>query len=115
MARRFKVSLNIDDRTNEMTDEAVVCRAWGHKWERRAASRKRTMELLDRGLVEYVRYCEHGCGCTWRQVFNLNGHCVENDRQYPKGSEYLMKPGSGRMRRQDAFPAMFARENPQLV
>jgi hypothetical protein len=115
MGRRFKVQLDIDNRTNEMTNAAVVCRAWGHKWERRAASRRRTLELLAQGRAEYVRYCEHGCGVTWRQVFKLNGECVENERHYPKGNDYLMRPGSGRMRRQDAFSANFARENPSLV
>lgn len=115
MARRFKVKLDIDSRTEVMTDEALVCRAWGHKWERRAASRKRTLELLEKGLAEYLRYCENGCGCTWRILIDLSGHVVEQERTYPKNGAYRMPSGSGRLSRASAFPAFFARENPSLV
>lgn len=115
MARRFKVKLDIDGRTNEMSDEALVCRAWGHRWERRSASRKRTLELLERGLAEYFRYCENGCGSTWRILIDMDGHIVENDRKYPTNGAYLMPKGEGRLNRARAFPAFFARENPSLV
>lgn len=116
MAKRFKVDLNYDDRTNNMTDEALICRTFGHKWERRAASRRRTVELLEQGLVEYFRFCEHGCGSTWRQVWDLKRkEIVENDRRYPKNGEYMVPPGSGRLRRGDAFAANFSREFAEFV
>lgn len=115
MSRRFKVALDIDDRTNAMSDEALVCRTWGHKWARRAASRKRTLELLAKGLAEYIFYCENGCGCTKRRVLDFTGTTVEQELTYPKNGEYLMPHGEGRLRRDRAFPAFFARENPSLV
>lgn len=116
MTRRFKIALDVDDRTADMSDEALMCRTLGHKWERRARSRKRTLELLKNGLVEYARYCEHGCGCTWRQVWDIERRMVvENERYYPKNGAYLAPPNSGRITRSSAFPAFFARENPELV
>lgn len=116
MARRIKVALPVDDRTGNMTDEALVCRTWGHKWERRAASRKRTVELLQNGLVEYYRYCGHGCGSTWRQVWSIEQRAiVENDRSYPKNGEYLLPKGTGRLRRGDAWAANFSREFAEFV
>jgi len=112
--RRFNVV--VDDRTNAMTDEAIMCRTWKHKWAMRAASRKRTVELLNLGLAEYVRYCENGCGSTWRQVWSIEERAiVEDERTYPKNGEYLLPTGSGRLHRSDAWGAFFARENPGLV
>jgi hypothetical protein len=117
MARqRFKIALDIDDRTNAMTDAALVCRTFGHKWERRSASRSRTLELLKVGCVEYSRYCEHGCGSTWRQVWSFREQImVENERIYPKNGEYLLPPRTGRLNRNDVRMAQFAREFPDLV
>lgn len=116
MARRLKIAINVDDRTNALTDEALICRTFGHKWERRSASRRRTLELLETGLVEYNRYCGNGCGGTWRQVWSIDQRAmVENDRQYPKNGEYLLPKGSGRLHRGDAFVANFAREFAEFV
>lgn len=116
MARRFKIALDIDTRTDGMSDAALVCRTFGHKWERRAASRARTVELLQVGCVEYFRFCEHGCGSTWRQVWSFRERVmVENERAYPKNGEYLLPTGTGRLNRGDARMAQFAREHPELV
>lgn len=116
MARRFKVELDIDDRTNVMSDQTLICRTFGHKWERRAISRARTVEMLHMGCREFERYCEHGCGSTWRQVWSFReGRMIENERRYPKNGEYLMPKGSGRLERNAAQMAQFARENPELV
>lgn len=94
-----------------MSDEALLCRTLGHRWERKSASRKHTLELLNDGLVEYARFCANGCGCTWRQVWSINERAVvENERTYPPKGEYLMPTGSGRLRRGDAFVANVARE-----
>lgn len=114
--RRFKIDLDIDSRTSAMTDEALVCRTFGHKWERRSASRKKTLELLRQGMVEYFRYCENGCGSTWIQVWNYrNRELVLNQRDYPRGDDYKMPKGQGRLRRGDAFAANLAREFPEYV
>lgn len=116
MARRFKINLDINSNTDSMTDTALLCRTFGHKWTRQAQSRSRTLELLQVGCTEYSRFCENGCGSTWRQVWSFRERMmVENVRTYPTNGEYLMPSGSGRLHRADAIAANFARENPELV
>lgn len=116
MARRIRLSVSVDDRTTQMTEQALICRSSGHAWQTRARTRKRTHELASQGLMEFDRYCGNGCGSTWRQVWNVVERVmVENERRYPTGGEYLMKPGNGRMSRADAVPSLFARINPEYV
>jgi hypothetical protein len=115
-SRRNKYSITIDDRTDELSDRALYCRTFGHKWELKAQSRKRFNQMWAEGLVEYSRYCEHGCGSTWRQVWDVRSkQIVENDRRYPSRGEYLLPSGSGRLARGEAWAAHFARSNPGLV
>lgn len=112
MARRkIRLGLAVDDRTQHMSDEALVCRRLGHKWALKGLPRKRFLELLDKGLTEDRRYCEHGCGSTWTQVWDVRtGKIVEMERKYPARGEYLLPPGSGRLHRDDARVAAFARQ-----
>lgn len=115
MASR-RLHLPVDDRTTNMTDQALLCRSLGHKWTLRALSRKRFNELIELGLTEYFRYCEHGCGSTWRVVWDVKtGDVVENEREYPKNGEYLMPSGQGRLHRPHARIAAFARQHPGLA
>jgi hypothetical protein len=116
MARRFKIALDLDERTSALSDAALVCRTFGHKWERRALSRSRVTELLKVGCAEYYRYCEHGCGSTWRQVWSFRERMmVENERTYPKNGEYLLPSGTGRLDRAAAREAQFVREYTDLL
>lgn len=115
-ARSMLAQLDVDERTNGLSDEALVCRSFGHKWERRSHTRRRALELLAQGLVEYQRVCENGCGCTWRQVFSLKDRMiVENERSYPKGGDYLMPSNSGRLARNEAWTANVVRELMPIV
>lgn len=114
--RRIRLNVQVDDRTAEMTEQALICRSSGHAWVMRAKTRKRTHELAAQGLMEFDRECSNGCGCTWRQVWNVRERImIENDRQYPQGRDYKVRPGDGRMSRADAIPSLFARLNPEYV
>lgn len=114
--RKFKIGLDVDSRTDTMSDAALTCRTFGHKWERRALSRSRVLELLKVGCTEYFRYCEHGCGSTWRQVYSFRERTIiENERTYPKNGEYLMRKGSGRLDRNTAREAQFMREYSDIL
>lgn len=116
MATRRKLRVQYDDRANNLSDEALTCRSLGHKWEIKAQSGRRFHELYAQGLVEYERFCGHGCGSTWRQVWDLRRkEMVENERSYPKGGEYLMPTGTGRMARGEAVVAAFARQHPSFA
>lgn len=114
--RRVRLGLTVDDRTNHMSETALFCRRYGHKWTLKAMTKRRFNELLALGQQEDVRYCEHGCESTWRQLWDLStGQILENDRTYPKNGEYLLPAGSGRLHRNEARVALFAREHPEYV
>jgi hypothetical protein len=108
---KLNLNLEVDERTDALTNEALFCRTFGHKWELRAKSRSRTLEALQQGVVEYDRFCGNNCGCTWRQVWSIRERMiVENERSYPKNGAYLMKSGNGRLNRTEAWAAQFTRE-----
>lgn len=117
MARgKNRLNLRVDSRCDNLTDEALFCRTFGHKWVRKAMSRRRFQELIANGQSEYNRYCENGCGSTWRQLYDVaTGEILEQERQYPTGGEYLLPTGSGRLRRNEARVANFAREYPSYA
>lgn len=114
MARSLKLA--VDERTGEMSDQALMCRSLGHSWQLRAMSRTRFSELIKLGLTENFRYCANGCGSTWRQVWDVStGEVVEQEREYPKGLEYKMPHGQGRLHRTKARVAAFARQYPGIA
>lgn len=107
-----RLGLNIDDRTDGLSDEALYCRTFGHLWVQKGIGRKRFQELIAQGHAEYHRYCDNGCGSTWRQLWDVHtGEVLENDRRYPRG-DYLLKAQSGRLKRSSARIAQFARTYP---
>lgn len=111
-----KIRLDVDERTGAMSETALYCRSMGHRWMLRAASRSHTMKLLRDGVREFDRYCDNGCGATWRQVWDLRQRTIiENERRYPTQGAYLLPPGTGRLHRGDALVAQVAREFPELV
>lgn len=106
-----KIAIDVDPRTGTLTENALLCRALGHKWERKSSSRMQTIKLLNEGLYEVDRYCGNGCGCTWRQVWSIKERIVvETERVYPPKGDYLLPAGSGRLRRGDAMAANVVRE-----
>lgn len=113
-ARRvLSFDLGVDERTSQMSEEALYCRKRGHKWGEKGITRKRYTELLAQGLWEDSYYCENGCGGTWRLVWSLRtGEVLEKDRRYPTGGDYLMPRGSGRLSRNEARIAHAARRIP---
>lgn len=111
--RKNRLSLAVDSRTDHLTDEALLCRTHGHRWTIKAISRARFQELIKNGHSEFNRYCEHGCGSTWRQLWDVRtGEVLENERRYPGAGEYLLPSGTGRLHRTQARVAQFARQYP---
>lgn len=109
--KAVRLGLQVDDRTGSMSDEALYCRRYGHKWTVKAISRRRFQELIQAGHNEDNRYCENGCGSTWRQLWDVrSGEVLENERDYPRNGEYLLPTGSGRLHRNEARVALFARQ-----
>lgn len=108
--KALSFDLDVDERTSEMSDQALYCRSRGHKWEDRGITRKRYAELLADGLMEDNMYCDSGCGSTWIVTWSLRtGEVLESKRDYAKGGDYRMPPGQGRLPRGRARIARAAR------
>lgn len=114
MSRRLKLGLQIDSRTDDVTDEALFCRAYGHRWYVKPMSETRLRETLRHGLIESDRYCENGCGSEWLEIIDAKTfETVQSRRRYADG--YLMKANSGRLPRPEAKKSRFARQFPQFA
>lgn len=113
-ARRLKLRISADERTDPISDESLLCRSNGHRWVSRPWSEARLRETLKKGVIENERWCENGCGSTWSEVLDANTfETLSAKRSY--ASDYLLKPGNGRIRRPDARKSMFVRNFPQFV
>lgn len=101
----------VDDRTADMTVDALACRGDNHWWKQRPSGSKRRAqikELLDRGLLERSADCRQ-CGAERRQLVDIVTYVtVSSSVRYPEG--YLLKEkGSGRLLRREAKRAFDCR------
>lgn len=111
---RNKLGLTADERTTEISDEALYCRTYGHKWAVRPYSEQSLRIWLRNGVIENARWCENGCGSDWIEYIETrNFTVIDVKRTYPKG--YLLKPGSGRLPRNEARKSRFMRQWPQFA
>jgi hypothetical protein len=115
-----KLVLQLDDRTAKLSQPALFCRTYGHKWGVLPIGAQRHAELLRRGLTETFRECEHGCGSTWWEVWELSsGRVLDFARRYSAAGDetgqYLLPKGTGRLPRAEARKANFARQFPEFV
>lgn len=112
-ARGKKLKVQLDDRTEKLTDSMLECRAYRHDFRRMPPHPDRFAELTKAGYKEVVERCVGGCGTTWTRVFNRrDGSVVEEHREYDP--DYKMPKNTGRMSKDDARAALFMREDPQL-
>lgn len=104
-----EIERNVDERTDDLSDAALSCRRRGfHLWVEKAQSLRRFNNLAAQGLLEEDKYCNEGCGATWRQVWDVrNDELVEVERHLP--DDYKMPKGTGRMPRSAARAAYFLR------
>jgi hypothetical protein len=111
-SRLSKINLDVDERTEQMSDEALVCRSRGHKWGDRGLTRKRYQQLIKDGLWEDALYCENGCGYTKSIVWELrSGNIISQTQAYPSDGSYLLAKGfTGRIRRDSARVARVSRQ-----
>ncbi len=112
--RRLKLGLNADTRTTDISDESLLCRENGHDWKVKPYSEPTLRMWLKNGVIERQSWCGNGCGSTWTQLIETkNFTVIETKRHYPK--DYLLKPGSGRLPRNEARKASFVRSWPQFA
>lgn len=102
-----------DDRADKLSETALDCRVEGHRWLKAAQSPTELRKLASQGLEEISEYCPVCGGTKFKCVNVRDGSEVEAGRTY--GDDYNVEKGSGRLRRQDARVARFARMHPTLV
>lgn len=115
-----KVVMQVDERTANLSEKALFCRTYGHKWGVIPIGAARHAELLRQGLTETHRECEHGCGSTWWELWEVSsGNVVDFERKYAtaidEAGQYRMPKGTGRLPRAEARKANFARQFPDVV
>ena len=112
--RRFRIQL--DDRTQGMSLEALLCRSMNHPWQRTPLSPSRRRELLKLGETETTWYCLR-CSSQRIDRFSLpDFETLSSKIEYAEG--YLVAKqfaGSGRLPRREARKAMYAHDIPELV
>lgn len=114
MARRIRLGLVTDERTAQISDEALVCRSTGHRWIVKPQSEQRLRVTLVNGIIELDRFCDNGCGSSWLDVLDARTfEVLETRRRY--SSDYLIKPGYGRLPRNEARKSNFVRQFPQFA
>lgn len=106
--KRSMPTIEVDDRTVNLEEEFLACRAEGHKLGPMVpATSARRAELAKVGQVEVYRTCEL-CKATRTQLLELPWCTVlESHYEYPEG--YLLAKGSGRLPRSAAVAAYFDR------
>lgn len=110
---RLRLRLTPDDRTDNISDESLFCREYGHKWGVKPYSEATLRQWLKNGVIENSRWCENGCGSEWTEIVETtNFTVVERKRSYSK--DYLLKKGDGRLPRNEARKAAFVRNWPQF-
>ncbi len=117
-SKRSKASgftLQVDTRTDKMSEAALTCRSLGHAWDRRPLTKPRRLELLTQGLTERVRVCLR-CASVRTVVRRLPSYEEVSDSiVYANAHEYLVPKGTGRLARAEADKAMFVREMAELA
>ncbi len=113
-SRRVRLGLQIDERTDIISDAALTCRSYGHTWILQPMSEAQLRITLKNGVIENQRFCDNGCGTEWLEIIDAHTFkTVINKRTYASG--YLITPGSGRLPRYEAKKSRFARQFPQFA
>lgn len=112
--RGVRLGLQVDERADQISDESLTCRSYGHRWVVMPMSEAQLRETLKNGYIENQRFCENGCGSEWLEVLDAHSfQTVSTKRRYADG--YLIKPGSGRLPRYEAKKYRFVRQFPQFA
>lgn len=106
--RKFgKFRLEADDRTDDMSLDALQCRSMNHPWARVPLSPSRRAELTKLGQTEWVWNCAR-CDAQRSDRFELpHFTTLATTINYP--DNYLCPKGTGRLRRAEARKALFMR------
>lgn len=110
MAGRRGIQVDVDDRTDQMTLQALLCRRYGHAWMPVPQGAKRRAALLKLGQTESVNRCIRDCGVARVELIDLDSWEVISRRmEYPEEGYLMTGQGTGRLPRSEARKAIFAR------
>lgn len=109
-----KIEIVVDERTTDLSDEALECRESNHSWLRLPADPQRRPALFAEGQYEKVRQCSR-CNTTRTDTYLIRtGELVTRKYSYAEG--YLLATkGGGYLYVAEIRKAQFARENPDLI
>lgn len=104
------MAFQIDDRTQDMTQQALMCRSYGHAWTPVPVPRKRQAELATQGMFEDNVECSR-CPCRRTTLYDMgNWDVAAHPRtEYPKEGYLSTVKGGGRLPRSAARIAMLVR------
>lgn len=110
------IAVEVDERTLDMTMEALECRAANHPWARVPQGTDRRALLAAQGQAETVRVCTR-CASTKTETYWLPSFAYAMKPVYQWSEGYRIATrfaGQGRLTRQEVRKAMFVRENQDL-
>ncbi len=113
-AKKWRIA--VDDRTKDMPNEVIVCRANGHPWTEVPVPANRLAALEAIGLTELRDICLR-CQLPRTQTYELgSGNLLTSDIDYKRNPDYLIKQkGTGKLPRSDAKRALLVRRLPQYA
>lgn len=99
-------AVEIDERTGTMSQETLLCRGKGHRWDIVHQTPARRVELAQRGQREFVFECDR-CESRKTELYELPTYeLVSKHTEYSEG--YLVDKkyaGTGRIPRRESFKA----------
>jgi hypothetical protein len=113
MAARRGPVVEVDERTDQMSLEALMCRRYGgrHAWMPVLRSARRRAELLDRGQTESVSRCVRECGARVTELIDLRtGDLISRKIEYPSEGYLIAGPSRGRLPVSAARQALYMRK-----
>jgi hypothetical protein len=112
-AAKAKV-LGVDQRTDNMPEEALTCRSRMHIWVEVPLTLATLETMVEIGVVTVTSRCANQCGGVWIEVFDpVTWERVDSKRVYER-PEYNVPKGTGRMPKRNARRALMTRRFPSL-
>ncbi len=104
----------IDQRTDNMPEEALACRSRMHIWVEVPLTLSTLEKMIEAGIVSITSRCANQCGSVWIEVFDpKTWDRVETKRIYER-ADYGVPKGSGRLPKRSARRALMSRRFPSL-
>jgi len=106
--------LGIDQRTDNMPEEALACRSRMHIWVEVPLTLTALEKMIEAGVVSITSRCANQCGSVWIEVFDpKTWDRIDTKRIYER-ADYGVPKGTGRLPKRSARRALMTRRFPSL-